>query len=167
MCVALHLRGCAAHACEPQNAFRNKQQEKAVIIYTQAANTAMSRAPWEPAQLAREEVATVMSNRSAAFYEAGDYVAALLDAEVVIALKKGWSKGFFRKAKALVGLDAPEDARQAILDGLAFEPENKVRVRVHVCCVCVTWRALRRISSGRCKTSSAYWLASKRRSAPR
>ncbi|KAI0027562.1 hypothetical protein K488DRAFT_25371, partial [Vararia minispora EC-137] len=109
---------------EGNTAFRTKQQEKAIIIYTQAANIALSRAPWEPAQIAREEVATIMSNRSAAYYEAGDHIAALMDAEIVCGLKKGWSKGFFRKAKALVGLDALEDARQAILDGLTFEPDN-------------------------------------------
>jgi hypothetical protein len=34
----------------------------------------------------------------------------------------------FRKARALVGLDRLEEARDALIDGLQFEPNDKVRV---------------------------------------
>jgi len=51
---------------------------------------------------------------------------ALVDAEVVVALKRPWTKGHFRKARALVGLDRLEEARDALIDGLQFEPEDKV-----------------------------------------
>lgn len=34
----------------------------------------------------------------------------------------------FRKARALVGLDRLEEARDALVDGLQFEPNDKVRV---------------------------------------
>lgn len=80
-----------------------------------------------------------MSNRSASYFEAGEFVAALCDAEIVIQLKKGWSKGYFRKAKALVGLNDLPAAREAIVEGLLFEPDNKVG---HACsrvlAVCLT-----------------------------
>lgn len=51
---------------------------------------------------------------------------ALADAEVVVTLKRPWTKGHFRKARALVGLGRHEEARQALVDGLQFEPNDKV-----------------------------------------
>ncbi len=92
-----------------------------------AANLAIQRPPWELHGTMREEIATNLSNRSAAYFEAGDYMSALVDAELVIQLKKQWSKGYFRKAKALVKLDQLYDAKETVLAGLVHEPENLVR----------------------------------------
>jgi translocation protein SEC72 len=91
-----------------------------------SANIAASRPNWEPHTLAREEISTVLSNRSAAHLSAGDYIPALVDADVVISLRKPWTKGHFRKAKALVALQCFDEARDAIAVGLQFEPDNKV-----------------------------------------
>lgn len=74
----------------------------------------------------REELSTLLSNRSAAYAEAGDYLSALVDAEMVIQLRKPWSKGYFRKAKALIKLHQLQDAKETIEAGLIFEPENPV-----------------------------------------
>lgn len=76
----------------------------------------------------REELSTILSNRSAAFLEAGDYLSALVDSETVIQLKRPWSKGHFRKARALMALEEYQEAREAINLGLSFEPKNLVRV---------------------------------------
>lgn len=92
-----------------------------------AANVASQRLPWEPSALMREELATVLSNRSAAYVAAGDPIGALVDADAVIQLKKSWSKGHFRKAKALVELGLLREAKEAIQLGLQFEPMNVVR----------------------------------------
>jgi len=73
----------------------------------------------------REELTTIMSNRSAAFYEAGDYVAALADAEFVIQLRRNWSKGHFRKTRALQALNHIPEACDAVRLGLSFEPNNQ------------------------------------------
>ena len=110
----------------PQTFFRTRQHEKAIGRYTQAANYATQRAPWEAQGVMREELSTVLSNRSAAYFEAGDFISALTDADVVIQLKKPWSKGHFRKAKALIGLNRIREAREAIELGLQFEPQNPV-----------------------------------------
>ncbi|KAA1468925.1 hypothetical protein DENSPDRAFT_772281 [Dentipellis sp. KUC8613] len=110
--------------------FRSGQHEKAILRYTAAANYACQRPPWEAQQLMREELSTVLSNRSAAYWESRDMVSALADAEAVIQIKRPWSKGHFRKAKALVSLDRVEEAKEAIQLGLQFEPLNQVRVRV-------------------------------------
>lgn len=75
----------------------------------------------------REELTTVVSNRSAAYYDVQDYVSALADAETVIAIRRNWSKGHFRKAKALLGLHRLQESADAIRLGLSFEPHNAVR----------------------------------------
>ena len=101
-------------------------------MYTMAASIASQRLPWEPNNLMREELSTVLSNRSAAYVAAKNYIAALADADAVIQLKKPWSKGHFRKAKALVDLDRLEEARDAVKIGLAHDPNNTVRLLINI-----------------------------------
>lgn len=68
----------------------------------------------------------VLSNRSAAHAITNDWVSALVDADVVVQIKRPWSKGHFRKAKALQGLGKYEEAKVALSLGLSFEPTNNV-----------------------------------------
>jgi hypothetical protein len=56
----------------------------------------------------------------------GDYIRALVDADLVIALRRNWPKGHLRRARALLALGQPHDAKKAIVLGLAFEPQNAV-----------------------------------------
>jgi len=91
-----------------------------------SANIAASRFPWEPSALIRDELAIVICNRSAAHFAADDFLSAMIDADAVIQLKRPWSKGHFRKAKALVGLGRLEEARDAVMLGLQFEPDSAV-----------------------------------------
>lgn len=91
-----------------------------------AASIAVQRPPWENQAIMREELAAVLSNRSAAQYEQGDLLGALVDADQVIGLKRAWSKGHFRKAKALLAMGRLKEAKDAIDLGLAFEPTNQV-----------------------------------------
>lgn len=91
-----------------------------------AANFALQRPPWEANQFMREELSTVISNRSAALFELGDFVGALVDAEAVISLKRPWSKGHFRKAKALIAMNKEQEAMDALSLGLQYEPTNIV-----------------------------------------
>jgi len=104
--------------------FRTHQWEKAIGRYTQAMGFAMQRAPWEAQQLLREELSTVLSNRSAAHFENGDLLSAITDADAVIQLKRPWSKGHFRKAKALIALGLLPQAKDAVQYGLQFDPTN-------------------------------------------
>ena len=92
-----------------------------------AANIAVQRPQWESNNILREELAAVLSNRSAAYVASGDPISGLADADAVIALKKPWPKGHFRKAKALLAMGRLEDAKDAVGMGLAFEPNNQVR----------------------------------------
>ncbi|GFZ49154.1 hypothetical protein JCM24511_06904 [Saitozyma sp. JCM 24511] len=106
-------------------AFKNQQFGPAIQHYSRSADMALSRPPWEPAAIGKDETAIALCNRSAAFAFAGSWPQALADAEAVVLLKRPWAKGHFRKARALVGLNRFEDARQAIVDGLQFEPNDK------------------------------------------
>ncbi|KIK62070.1 hypothetical protein GYMLUDRAFT_165447 [Collybiopsis luxurians FD-317 M1] len=112
---------------EGNNFYKMHKHKEAIGRYTMAASIAVQRPPWESNQFMREELSTVVSNRSASFCEAQDYISALADAETVIAIRRNWSKGHFRKAKALVGLGALGEAVEALQVGLAFEPNNAVR----------------------------------------
>lgn len=88
----------------------------------------MQRPGWETSGVLREELSTVVSNRSAALLELGDFLGALVDAETVISIRRQWPKGHFRKARALVELGQIEEAKDAISLGLQFEPNNTVRL---------------------------------------
>ena len=78
----------------------------------------------------REELSTVVSNRSAAYFDMGDYISALADAETVISLRRNWPKGHFRKAKALLGMHKTKEAAESVRLGLSFEPQNSVSLVV-------------------------------------
>ena len=127
-------RGCFPSAFIRSDTFLKRQAHykagrhvPAIQMYTMSLNIAATRPPWEASMISREELATVLSNRSAAFAAMGDFVSALVDADAVIQLKRPWSKGHFRKGKALIGLGKLDEAREAVALGLRFEPDSAVR----------------------------------------
>jgi len=97
---------------------------QAIQMYTTAAEITMSRPPWEASNLIKDELAMVLSNRSAAHAITNDWISALIDADAVVQIKRPWSKGHFRKAKALQGLGKYDEAKVALSLGLSFEPAN-------------------------------------------
>jgi translocation protein SEC72 len=110
---------------EGNQLFKSEKYQQAIAKYTTAASYAVQRPPWEANQFMREELSAAISNRSAAYHDLGDYISALADAETVISVRRNWSKGHFRKAKALLGLQRPDEAAEAIRLGLSFEPNNQ------------------------------------------
>lgn len=110
-----------------QSLFKSGKMQQAIQCYSKAATLATQRPSWEANQFMREELSTTVSNRSAAYFDAKDYVSALADAETVIAVRRNWPKGHYRKAKALLGLARPKEAIDAVKLGLSYEPNNKVR----------------------------------------
>jgi translocation protein SEC72 len=73
-------------------------------------------------------VDSLVACRSAAYFDLTDYISALADAESVIALRKSWPKGHFRKAKALLAMGRPKEAAEAVRMGLSHDPTNGVSV---------------------------------------
>jgi translocation protein SEC72 len=109
-----------------QQLFKRNKHPEAIQKYDLAANIAAARFPWEASAIMRDELAIVICNRSASYFASGDFVGALADADAVIQLKRPWSKGHFRKAKALLALGMLEDAKESAELGLQFEPESAV-----------------------------------------
>ncbi|KAJ2950290.1 hypothetical protein O0L34_g11655 [Tuta absoluta] len=66
----------------------------------------------------------LFSNRSAAHAKAGNYAAALEDAEKTVSLNSTWSKGYSRKGSALAYLGRYDEAIAAYEKGLELEPGN-------------------------------------------
>ncbi|GAN01599.1 conserved hypothetical protein [Mucor ambiguus] len=108
-------------------AYKLEHFEEAVKWYTSAVELAWSRPLWEPLafQAVREELAPILSNRSAANLSLGSYVDALVDAHIVTQLKKDWSKGWFRKGKALMGLQRFDEASKSFHTALLYTDANE------------------------------------------
>lgn len=115
-----------SHSYRRQNLYKLNKRKEALAKYNLAASIAVQRPPWESSAVFREELSTVISNRSTTLLELGDYLGALTDAETVIAVRRNWPKGHFRKAKALVGLGQLDEAIESVSLGLQFEPNNAV-----------------------------------------
>ncbi|KAI7903773.1 uncharacterized protein BX663DRAFT_507526 [Cokeromyces recurvatus] len=107
--------------------FKQGNYKEAIRYYSMAVDLSWSRPLWEPLafQYVREELSPVLSNRSAAHLSLKQYVEAYVDAEMVTRLKREWSKGWFRKGKALVGLHRVEEAAEAFQTGLRFDHESE------------------------------------------
>ncbi|KAL1748154.1 hypothetical protein HDZ31DRAFT_22396, partial [Schizophyllum fasciatum] len=112
---------------EGNKAFKAGQHQQAVSKYTMAASVAVQRPPWEASQFMREDVSAILSNRAASFLEVQDPISALADADAVVNVRRPWSKGHFRRAKALQQLGDLTEAAAAARQGLAFEPASVVR----------------------------------------
>lgn len=110
---------------EGNSRFKDEKYDEAIKFFTVAVELAADRPPWESHVLAREELSLALSNRSLAHYNLHQYDRSLKDAEAVVEIKRPWSKGHFRKAKALIALDRSNEARDAIMLGLEFEPSNE------------------------------------------
>jgi translocation protein SEC72 len=106
--------------------FRKGEWQDAIKLYTLSADLAASRPVFESNIYARDELALTLSNRSAAYMSAGEFVNALVDADAVIAIKRPWVKGHFRRGKALAAMGRLEEAREALLLGLQFDPTAEV-----------------------------------------
>lgn len=107
--------------------FRVANYADAIKHYTDSAELAVRRPLFEASVYARDELAVTLCNRSAAYAALGQWVEAKVDADAVISLKKNWTKGYFRLGKALQGMGRIDEAREALLLGLQFEPTNDVR----------------------------------------
>ncbi|VDI39404.1 Hypothetical predicted protein [Mytilus galloprovincialis] len=92
------------------NTFMERHKfERAIVLYSEA----LELAPTDHLSL---------SNRSHAYALLENYKAALEDAEKVIEIRPDWPKAYFRKGRALFGLDQYEDAVVALLQCLALDP---------------------------------------------
>jgi translocation protein SEC72 len=72
----------------------------------------------------RDETVLILASRATASFLMGDFTSSLADAETCVELKKQWSRGHYRKAKALQGFGRLEEAKKAVEMGLACDPND-------------------------------------------
>lgn len=104
--------------------FRQKDWGAAIQAYSVAIAMTLDRPLWESSVVVAEELSVCLANRSAAYAAVNAYIEALCDADAAIQLRRSWSKGHFRKGKALAGLQRFAEARAAFNLGLQFDPDN-------------------------------------------
>lgn len=104
--------------------FKIHKFDDAVRYYSLAIEMALSRPPWEPAALCRDETVILLCNRSAAKFALQEFPESLADAQGVVELKRPWAKGHYRKSKALQAMGRLEEAKKAIEMGLMYDPND-------------------------------------------
>ncbi|KAK0735392.1 hypothetical protein B0T21DRAFT_367651 [Apiosordaria backusii] len=106
--------------------YRKGRHAEAIKFYTLGLQMALTRAPWEPSQLVREEVHALYSNRAQAHMQLGNWPEAAIDAEASVAAKsQGNAKAWFRRGKCLLEMGRLQEARNAVTKALEFEGEEK------------------------------------------
>lgn len=106
-------------------AFSRKNYGDALRLYTQAMDLAASRPPWEPSQLAIDELSILLCNRSAAFLGADLLAEAYADAHACVVMKPVWIKGYYRLCRACLRLTRSREALKFVRQGLQYEPKNE------------------------------------------
>eukprot|EP01127_Copromyxa_protea_P006860 TRINITY_DN16808_c0_g1_i1.p1 TRINITY_DN16808_c0_g1~~TRINITY_DN16808_c0_g1_i1.p1 ORF type:complete len:398 (+),score=64.00 TRINITY_DN16808_c0_g1_i1:60-1196(+) len=76
------------------------------------------------AALGKEEVKEILGNRSLTYFLNNNFSKALADAENAIELYPDWSRGYLRKANALVALDLEAEAKATCKAGLQIDPQD-------------------------------------------
>lgn len=105
--------------------FKAQNYPEAIKLYSSAIDMAFQRPFWESHELTEREVSVCLSNRSIAYISLEQWVNAYIDAEWGIRIKPDYSKAYFRKGKALMGMKRYEEAVHAFEIGLEFEPKNE------------------------------------------
>ncbi|KAM0884687.1 hypothetical protein ACQ4PT_030825 [Festuca glaucescens] len=109
---------------------RNKTMDKIADLKSQGENAVKRKDYLGASKLYSEALeldncdATLYSNRSFCYVQIGNSQKALLDADVCIARRPNWVKGYYRKGAAHMSLKEHKKAVEAFLDGLKLDPGN-------------------------------------------
>ena len=118
---------------------------EAVRCYGYALEMALTRPPWEPSQIVRDEASILFSNRAQAHIGLQNWPEAAVDAETSVELKPapGQGKAWWRRGKCLLEMDRLAEAQAWVdralevesgegaldLKALKGEVEEKIRSR--------------------------------------
>ncbi|KAL2016173.1 hypothetical protein VTK56DRAFT_4113 [Thermocarpiscus australiensis] len=106
--------------------YRRQRYAEAVKLYSLGLQMALTRPPWEPSQLVREEAHQLYSNRAQAHMQLQAWAEAAVDAEASVEAKRqGNAKAWFRRGRCLVEMGRLQEAREWVARGLEFEGEEK------------------------------------------
>ncbi|KAI9823819.1 MAG: hypothetical protein M1826_007640 [Phylliscum demangeonii] len=102
--------------------FRKGAFPEAVRLYTFGLEMALSRPPWEPAGLVREEVAGLYANRAQAHMALQSWAEGMVDAEASVEMKRvGNAKAWWRRGRCLQEMGRVEEAKEWIERALEYE----------------------------------------------
>lgn len=102
--------------------FRKGKHLEAIKFYGLGLQMALTRPPWEPSGLVRDEVAGLYANRAQAHMALQNWVEGAVDAEASVEAKKaGNSKAWWRKGKCLMEMGRLEEAKEWVGRGLEIE----------------------------------------------
>ncbi|KAK1645255.1 hypothetical protein QYE76_063060 [Lolium multiflorum] len=127
------VQGIIAHQksrCSIPKKPRNKTMDKIADLKSQGKNAVKRKDYLGASKLYSEALeldncdATLYSNRSLCYVQIGKSQKALLDADVCIARRPNWVKGYYRKGAAHMSLKEHKKAVEAFLDGLKLDPGN-------------------------------------------
>ncbi|KAI1647364.1 uncharacterized protein F4817DRAFT_106274 [Daldinia loculata] len=105
--------------------YRKGKHADAVKFYTLGLQMALTRPPWEPQQLVREEVAALYANRAQAHMALQNWAEGASDAEASVEAKRvGNSKAWWRRGKCLVEMGRLVEAKEWVNKGLEMEGEE-------------------------------------------
>lgn len=103
-------------------AYRKNNNAEAVRLYSYAIDMALARPGWEPAGLAREELAGLYGNRAQAHMGLQAWPEGYVDAKASVDSKPvGNVKAWWRVAKCLVEMSRYQEARSFLVQGMEIE----------------------------------------------
>ncbi|KAI1774467.1 hypothetical protein F4818DRAFT_83285 [Hypoxylon cercidicola] len=104
---------------------RKGKHADAVKFYSLGLQMALTRPPWEPQQLVREEVAALYANRAQAHMALQSWAEGAADAEASVEAKRvGNSKAWWRRGKCLVEMGRLPEAKEWVGKGLEMEGDE-------------------------------------------
>uniref|UniRef100_A0ACD5WC24 Uncharacterized protein n=1 Tax=Avena sativa TaxID=4498 RepID=A0ACD5WC24_AVESA len=127
------VQGIIAHEksrCSIPKEPRNKTMDKIAELKSQGEKAVKRKDYLGASKLYSEALeldncdATLYSNRSLCYVQIGKAQKALLDADVCIARRPNWVKGYYRKGAALMSLREHKKAVNVFLEGLKLDPAN-------------------------------------------
>jgi translocation protein SEC72 len=111
--------------------FRKGRYAEAVKFYSLGIQMALTRPPWEPSQLVREEVAQLYSNRAQAHMAMQKWADGAGDAIASVDAKPGGNaKAWWRRGRCLIEMGRLPEARDWVKKGLEMEGEEKELVEL-------------------------------------
>jgi len=102
--------------------YRANKFVEAIRLYTLAIEMAATRPVWEPAALAREELAGLYANRAQAHIGVQQWAEGAVDAQCSVELKKQQNaKGWWRRGKCLFEMGKVDEAERWLEEAIEFE----------------------------------------------
>ncbi|KAI1336349.1 TPR-like protein [Xylariaceae sp. FL0016] len=107
------------------DAHRKGKHADAVKFYSLGLQMALTRPPWEPQQLVRDECAALYANRAQAHMALQNWPEGAVDAEASVEAKRvGNAKAWWRRGKCLMEMGRLSEAREVVGKGLEMEGEE-------------------------------------------